>query len=185
MPESKWASRFIGASIINGAFGFGVTGLLLYLAVFGRPAASRIVASGGAGTWFVVGMIGYGLVGILGIAISALFYQYLESTLKVPYKGWRNYAAWVHLLLGVVGGSAAALLMAYGGYLAGAAMLPTSVGGGGHLPSDPASFTWVHENILGPLAVPIAALIGVTLLGYFTGGVGYVTAWWSTRKKSG
>jgi len=181
MAQSRWAVRFLGAALINGAFGFGIMGVLLYLAVFGRPAASRIVASGGAGIWFIVGIIGYGLVGILGIAVASLFYQYLEATLKAPYRGWRNYAAWAHLTLGVVGGSAAALLMAYGGYLAGAAMLPTSVGGGGHLPSDPASFAWVHENILGPLALPIAALIGVALLGHFIGGVGYATSWWSAR----
>ncbi len=180
MPESRWAARFIAGSIINGAFGFAVMAVLLYLAVFGRPAASRIVASGGAGTWFVVGLIGYGLVGILGIAVSALFYQYLESTLGAPYTGWRNYAAWAHLILGGIGGTAATLLTGYAGYQAGAALLPSDppIYGGGQ------TVLYVHVNILGPLALPIAALIGITLLGYFLGGVGYVTAWWATRKKA-
>jgi len=180
MREAKWAGRFIAGAIVNGAFGFGVMAVLLYLAVLGRPAASRIVASGGAGTWFVVGMIAYGLVGILGIAVSALFYQYLEGTLEAPYSGWRNLTAWAHLLLGGIGGTAATLLTAYGGYQAGAALLPSDppVYGGGQ------TSLWVHVNVLSPLSVPIAALLGVTLLGYFIGGVGYVTAWWAARKNA-
>jgi len=30
--------------------------------------------------------------------------------------------------------------------------------------------------------VPIAALMAVTLLAFFIGGVGYVTAWWAARR---
>ncbi len=180
MAESKWAARFLAAAVFQGAIGFGLASVLLYLAVFGQPAASRIVAGGGAGTWFVVGVIGYGLVGILAVAVSSLFYNHVEATLGVPYTGWRNYTAWAHLVLGGGLGSAAALVTAYGGYAAGAAMLPTSVGGGGHGP--PAGFEYVHTEILGPLVVPIAILIGLSLLGYFVGGLGYVTAWRNARK---
>jgi len=183
MAESKWAERFLAAAVVQGAIGFGVASVLLYLAVFGVPAASRIVAGGGAGTWFVVGVIGYGLVGILAIAVSSLFYHHIESTLGFPYTAWRKYAAWAHLVLGGGIGSAAALLTAYGGYAAGAAMLPTAVGGGGHTAAT-GGFEWVHENILGPLVVPIAGLIGLSLLGFFLGGVGYVTAWMAARKTS-
>src|SRR3972149_4815225 len=129
--ESKWAARFLVASIIQGAAAFVLMTVLLYLAVFGTPAASRIVAGGGAGTWLVVGIIAYAIVGVLGIAVSALFYQHLEVVLEKPYAGWRNGAAWAHLILGGGVGSAAALLTAWGGYTAGAALLPTPVGGGG------------------------------------------------------
>src|SRR3990170_1600066 len=176
MAESKWAERFLAAAVVQGAIGFGVASVLLYLAVFGVPAASRIVAGGGAGTWFVVGVIGYGLVGILAVAVSSLFYHHVESTLGFPYKGWRNYTAWAHLILGGGVGSAAALLTAYGGYVAGAAMQPASVGGGGQ------DFAYVHEFILGPPLVPLAPLIGLSLLGFFIGGVGYVTAWRAALK---
>lgn len=180
MAETKWASRFIAASFVQGSVAFAVMTVLLYLAIFGVPAASRIVAGGGAGTWLVLGMIAYALVGILGIAVSALFYHYLEGTLNAPYTGWRDYAAWAHLLLGGIAGSAACLLMAYGGYQAGAALLPADAPyyGGGQ------TALWVHVNILGPLVVPIAVLIGVALLGFFVGGVGYVTAWMAARNKA-
>lgn len=176
MIESKWASRFIGASFVQGAFAFVVMAYLLYLAVFGVPAASRIVAAGGAGTWLTVGVIAYALVGVLGIAVSALFYQYLEGTLGAAYTGWRNFAAWVHLILGGGAGSVAALLTAWGGYRGGAALLPTMFGGGGLTGGE------VHEQILGPLVVPIAGLIGLALLGFFIGGIGYLTAWWGARR---
>jgi len=175
--ESRWAARFLIASIVQGAAAFVLMSVLLYLAVFGTPAASRIVAGGGAGTWFVVGVIGYALVGVLGIAVSSLFYQHLEGTLDAAYAGWRNAAAWIHLVLGGGAASAAALLTAYGGYAAGAALLPTSLGGGGQ------TATWVHENILGPLVAPIAGLIAIALLGFFIGGIGYGTAWMAARKK--
>jgi len=176
MAESKWASRFLAAAVVQGAIGFALASVLLYLAVFGRPAASRIVASGGAGTWFVVGVIGYGLVGILAVAVSSLFYHHVEVTLGSPYKGWRNYTAWAHLVLGGGVGSAAALLTAYGGYTAGAALQPTNFGG---LGEDNA---YVHEFILAPIVVPVAVLIGLSLMGYFIGGIGYVTAWRAARK---
>src|SRR3989304_4428305 len=170
MTEGKWASRFLAAAVVQGAIGFVLASVLLYLAVLGRPAASRVVpgggGGGGAGTGFVVGVTGYGLVGILAVAVSSLFYHHVESTLGFPYKGWRNYTAWAHLILGGGVGSAAALLTAYGGYVAGAAMQPASVGGGGQ------DFAYVHEFILGPLVVPIAALIGLSLLGFFIGGGG-------------
>ena len=122
-------------------------------------------------------MIGYALVGVLGIAVSALFYQYLESTLGVPYSGWRDITAWLHLVVGGGGSSAAALLAAYGGYLGGSALLPVSSGGLGQNPG------YVHVTILNPLSLPITILMALGLLGFFLGGVGYVTAWWSVRKK--
>lgn len=178
VAESRWAARFLAGSIILGAAAFVLMSVLLYLALFGVPAASRIVAGGGAGTWLVVGVIGFALVGVIGIGLSALFYQHLEGTLGAPYSGWRNAAGWVHLVVGGGGASAAALLTAYAGYAGGAALLSTAVGGGGQTPA------WVHENILAPLVVPIAGLVAIALLGFFIGGVGYVTAWRAARKRA-
>ncbi|OGS49673.1 MAG: hypothetical protein A3K65_09620 [Euryarchaeota archaeon RBG_16_68_12] len=197
--ESKWAGRFVVAAIIQGAIAFAILSVLVGISALQmNPSPGRIVAGGdscavsvtvnetthvgtgtatcsSAGMWFVVGMIGYGLVGVMGIAVSALFYQYLESTLGAPYKGWRNITAWVHLVLGGVGASAATLLMAYGGYMGGAALLPPPAGLGKNA-------FYVHTNILGPLSPYITALIGLALLGFFVGGVGYVTAWWAIRR---
>ena len=203
--QSKWAGRFVAAAIIQGAIAFVIMSVLLGVSVLGAvgvgglgPSPGRIVAGGdscsvkitnataGTGTatcsnasnWFIVGMIGYALVGVLGIAVSALFYQYLESTLGAPYSGWRDITAWLHLFLGGAGSSAAALLAAYSGYLGGAALLPVSSGGLGQNPG------YVHVNILNPLSLPITVLMALGLLGFFLGGLGYVTAWWAVRKKA-
>ena len=197
--RSRWAGRFIGAAIIQGAIAFAILGVLIGISALQmNPSPGRIVAGGdtcsvtitnqtagtgaatcsSAGMWFVVGMIGYGLVGVLGVAMSALFYQHLEVTLGAVYTGWRNFVAWLHLVLGGVGASAGTLLMAYGGYMGGAALLPVSSGGLGK------NAFYVHTNILNPLAPYITALLGIALLGFFLGGVGYVTAWWSARKKT-
>ena len=203
--QSTWAGRFVAAAIIQGAIAFVIMSFLVAISVLGAlgvaglgPSPGKIVAGGdscsvritnstaGTGTatcsnasnWFIVGMIGYALVGVLGIAVSALFYQYLESTLGAPYSGWRNITAWLHLLVGGGGSSAAALLAAYGGYLGGAALLPVGSGGLGQNPG------YVHTNILNLLSLPITVLMALGLLGFFLGGVGYVTAWWSLRKKA-
>jgi len=181
--RSPWGSRFIGATFILGGIAWLITAILVLgniLAGAGNyalgPATSRIVAGAGPGSWFTMGLLAYLLIGILGIGMSALFYQHVESTLGAPLARWRNIAAWVHLLLGGIGAAAASLLMAYAGFQAGAAALGTNFGGGGY------DTTYIHTNILSPVVVPIAALMGVALLGYFVGGIGLSTAWMKARK---
>jgi hypothetical protein len=91
--RSVWADRFLLGAIVQGTVSFGVMGYLLYLtytAGEGSASPARVVAGGGAGMWMVTGLIGYALVGVLGIAVSALFYQYLEVTMGAKYTGWRN-----------------------------------------------------------------------------------------------
>jgi hypothetical protein len=40
---------------------------------------NRVIASGGAGTWFTFGYLIYIVVGVIGVAVSAIFYHYLEG----------------------------------------------------------------------------------------------------------
>lgn len=177
--RSVWADRFLAACFLQGAVAFAGMGYLLFLAVTTTPGPARVVAGGGGGTWFTVGVIGYALIGLLGIGLSALFYHYLEVTLGARCTGWRNWCAWAHLIAGGGASSVGSLIAAWGGLQAGIAALPTSVGGGGQ------SFTYIHANILGPLVLPLAILMFVGLMGFFAGGVGYVSSWWSIAKKEG
>jgi hypothetical protein len=183
--RSTWAGRFIGATFILG----GVAWLVITLLVLGNllsgmeppnfalgPASSRMVASPGATAWFVMGLLSFLVIGIVGIGLSALFYNHLESTLAAPVSGWRNLTAWLHLGLGGGGASAASLIMAYSGYRAGVALLAPEYGGLGE------DNLYVHANILQPAVIPIAGLMLVALLGYLVGGIGLGTAWWNTRK---
>jgi len=143
------------------------------------PASSRIVAGGGAGSWFTMGLLSYLLIGVAGIGMSALFYNHVEATLGSPLTGWRNIAAWIHLIVGGIAAAAASLLMTWGGFRAGAALLPSSQGGGGIT-----DISYIHANILNPIVVPLAALMGIALLGYLAGGIGLLSAWMAARKGS-
>ncbi len=147
------------------------------------PATSRIVAGGGAGSWFTMGMLSYLIVGVGGIGFTAFFYQHIEGTMGSPITGWKRIGAWIHLLLGGLGSAGASLLMAWGGFQAGAAFIATNSGGGGLSPTSGADIGYVHTNILNPIVVPIAALMGIALLGYLVGGIVLVTAWTGARKK--
>ena len=184
--RSPWAPRFIGLTFVLGGVAWAIIALLVLGNVLAGldppnyalgPASSRIVAGGGAGTWFVMGLLSYLVIGIVGLGLSALFYQHLEVTLGTPLTGWRNIAAWIHLLLGGLGAAATSLLMAWAGFQAGAAGLPTNVGGGGQ------NAGYIHTNILSPVVLPIAALMGVALLGYLAGGIALTTAWMAARKR--
>ncbi len=136
--RSRWASRFIGGTFILGGIAWAIIAALVLgnvLAGVGNytlgPASSRIVAGGGAGSWFTMGLLSYLLIGVAGIGMSALFYSHIERTLGSPLTGWRNIAAWIHLIVGGIGAAGASLLMTWGGFQAGAALLPTDSGGGG------------------------------------------------------
>ena len=142
------------------------------------PATSRIVAGGGAGSWFTMGLLAYLLIGVAGIGMSALFYNHIETTLGSPLTGLRNIAAWIHLSVGGSAAAAATLLMTWGGFQAGAALLTPDVGGGGQ------NVGYVHANILNPIVVPLAVLMELALLGYLVGGMGLLSAWMAARKSS-
>jgi hypothetical protein len=174
----------MGLTFILGGVAWAIFSLLVLgniLAGMGNyalgPASSRIVAGGGAGSWFTMGILSYLIVGIGGIGFTAFFYQYIEGTMGSRLTGWRKIGAWIHLVLGGVGSAGASLLMAWGGFQAGAALLATDIGGGGQ------NAGYVHTNILNPIVVPIAALMGIALLGYLVGGTVLATAWMAARKK--
>jgi hypothetical protein len=184
---SPWAGRFINLTFILGGIAWAVLGLLVLGNILAGltppvyllgPASSRIVAQGGPGTWFVMGILSYLLVGVAGPGLSALFYQHLEVTLNSPLGGWKSRLASIHLIVGCGAAAAASLIMTYAGFLAGSAYLDTSVGGGGQ------TVGYIHTNFLGPATQPIGALMGVALLGYLAGGIALVFGWFEARKRA-
>ncbi|MEM3032127.1 MAG: hypothetical protein QXK39_04355 [Nitrososphaerota archaeon] len=177
--KGKWASRFVAAAIVQGALATAVT---LYLVIgqlsFLKPEVSRVIAFGSAGTWFTVGYTLYFVVGVLGVAVTALFYNHIENVLGKVYSGAANFLAWAHLILMNVGVVGATWMMMVAGYQGGAAMLPPEVGGLGWNAGQ------VHVNVFYgiPLGYPtwIAAFIMILAAGVLLGGLGYLMAW--TRK---
>jgi hypothetical protein len=164
-----WTNRFIYAAIIQGAIIVGLTIFLVFSQIsFLKPEISRVIAAGGAGTWFTFGYIMYVVVGVIGVAVSALFYYYLEKVLARPYnKRLTKLLAWTHLLLMNLGTTSAMGMLMYAGYIGGAAMLPEDVGGQGFNAGQ------AHQ-ILSPFVEPIGIAIIILLLGIVLGGLGFL-----------
>jgi heme/copper-type cytochrome/quinol oxidase subunit 1 len=169
---SRMAGLFLYAAIIQGA----IAALITFLGGFGDQigilpvSAARVIASGEAGTWFTLGYVMYIVVGVVAMAVTALFYFFIESIQGKVYKGAAKALAWAHLVLGNVGVAGTAILAMVGGYLGGAAMQPAQYGGQGY------STGQVHVHILQFYSNPVAAFLAIALLGFLAGGVGYILA---------
>ena len=166
------AALFLYAAIIQGA----IAALITFLGGFGDQiglypvAVSRVIAGGEAGTWFIMGYVMYIVVGVVAMAVTSLFYFYIENIQGKRYRGVAKGFAWTHLVLGNVGVAGAAILAMVGGYLGGAAMQPSQFGGMGWNTGQ------VHVNILQYYTEPIAAFLILALVGFLLGGIGYVLA---------
>lgn len=168
--SSPWTKRFIAAAIIQGAIIVALTAFLVLSQIsLLKPEISRVIAAGGAGTWFTFGYIIYIVVGVIGVAVSALFYYYIEKVLSKQHDSTRvaKALAWSHLILMNVGTTSATGMLMYAGYLSGAAMLPLSVGGKGFNQGQ------AHE-ILAPFVEPISIAILVLIIGVLLGGIGFL-----------
>jgi len=165
--KDAWAKRFMAAAIIQGGI---VVGLTIFL-VLGqvsiiKPEVSRVIASGGAGTWFTFGYLSYILVGVIGVAVSSVFYHYLAGS----FTRAAGALAWIHLILMNAGTIAAAGMMMYAGYQGGAAMLPAAIGGRGFDAQQ-------AHSIMAPFVEPISGSILAVLAGVVAGGAGYLIAY--------
>jgi hypothetical protein len=170
-PDGTWTKRFMAAAIVQGAIVAGLTVFLVLGQVsFIKPEVSRVMAAGGAGTWFTFGFVMYIIVGVIGVAVSALFYHYLESMLGKRISTGAKALAWTHLVLMNMGAVAAMGLLMYAGYVGGASMLPQDVGGRGFNAGQ------AHE-ILISLVVPIAVAILVIVVGVVAGGIGFLVTY--------
>ena len=167
---SRMAGLFLYAAIIQGAIAAAIT----FLGGFGDQiglypvGVSRVIAGGEAGMWFVMGYVLYIVVGVVAMAVTSLFYFYIETVQGKVYKGIASGFAWAHLVLGNVGVAGVALLAMVGGYLGGAAMQPSMFGGMGWTTGQ------VHVNILQYYEEPVAAFLLMALLGFVLGGLGYI-----------
>jgi hypothetical protein len=169
-PQSKMAGYFLYAAMFQGA----AAALITFLGAFGDQikllpvSVSRVIAGGEAGNWFTVGYLAYLIVGVVSMAVTSMFYFYIETVEGKTYSGTGKMFAWAHLVLGNVGVAGASFLAMWGGYWGGAGMQPAQFGGKGWNTGQ------VHVNVLGPLAVPIAIVLTIGLIGFVLGGLGYL-----------
>jgi hypothetical protein len=128
--KGKWMPRFIWAAVLQGLF--AVVWTLFIVSPYTTPSPSYLIAGGGAGTWFTMGYLLYIMIGVLAVAVTGLFYFYIEDILGKVYTGLTSGLAWAHYVLMNVGVAAATWSLMYYGYLAGVALLPATEGGGNH-----------------------------------------------------
>jgi hypothetical protein len=165
--SNTWARRFMAAAIIQGSIIVALTAFLVVSQIsILKPEVSRVIASGGAGTWFTFGYLAYILVGVIGVAVSSVFYHYLAGS----FTRTASALAWIHLILMNIGTTAAAGMMMYAGYQGGAAMLPTAIGGRGFDAQQ-------AHSIMAPFVEPIAVSIFAILAGVVAGGAGFLMAY--------
>lgn len=164
------AGLFLYAAIMQGT----IASVITFLGAFGdtlglwKVGVAKVIAGGEAGNWFIIAYLAYLVVGVVAMAVTSLFYFYIETLMGHMYKGMSKIFAWIHLVLGNIGVAGASILAMLGGYFGGAAMQPINSGG----------MNWttgqVHVNILQYYPTPIAVFLGLALLGFFLGGVGYI-----------
>lgn len=170
--QGRWAGRFIGAAIVQGAIVTMITVLIVepwtYFNIKSYFSPAMVVAGGGGGTWMIVGYLLYLVVGVVAVAVTAVFYFYIEDVRGKVYHGPTNYLAWGHYFLMNVGVALSMLLMIYGGWEGGYAAASTAQGGLGLTGEQ------IHVQYLGPLVDPIGALVLLAALGVVLGGLGFV-----------
>lgn len=169
--QSVMTGFFIYAAIIQGAIAAAITFLGAYGDQIGLlpMSVARVIAGGGAGSWFNMGYIVYLIVGVVAMAVTSLFYFYIETVQGKAYTGIAKALSWVHLVLGNIGVAGASLAAMWGGYWAAQAVAPASSGGLAGPPGNAHLVLVVVEQ-------PIAAFIALALLGFFAGGLGYLIA---------
>jgi hypothetical protein len=162
---SKWSNRFIWAAIIQGLAATLLTVPIVLPWI--KPSVSQVIASGSAGTWFLVGYVMYITVGVVAVGLTALFYHHFEVSLNKPYRGISNAFAWVHLVAMNVGAAAATFLLMYAGYFGERALMPVTSGG---LAMATAA---VHQTIMVGFVNPVGYALILTGIGVLAGGVGF------------
>ena len=169
---SQMTRLFLYAAIVQGA----IAAVITFLGAFGDQlglypvAVARVIAGGEAGTWFIMGYVMYVVVGVVAMAVTSLFYFYIETVLAKAYTGVAKALSWIHLILGNIGVAGAAILAMIGGYLGGAGMQPTSFGGQGWTAGQ------VHVHVLQYYSQPIAIFLLLAVIGFTLGGLGFVLA---------
>ena len=167
---SKWSNRFIFAAIIQGAIATAFT--IPIVIPWISPSVAQVIASGSAGTWFLVGYVMYITVGVIAVGLTALFYHHFEVDLNKPFKGAvGNALGWIHLVLMNVGAAVVSAILMYGGYFGERALMPTSEGGLAQ------TSEWVHVNILSGLVDPAGYALIVCGIGVLAGGLGFLIAY--------
>lgn len=123
--SNRWPKWFIYASLIHGVGVAMWAGLFLLDGIGITLNLARIIAGGGAGTWFAIGYLFYVITGFLGMSAQGFLYQYAAKD-----KGGEVYSdklAAAHLILMNISVVGATWMLGYAGFIGGTLTLAQRV----------------------------------------------------------
>lgn len=116
--SSVWGNRFVISAIIQGAIITGLTVAMILMQVMSGVNLVEFLSlsMSDSAKWFFFGYFMYITLAV-AIAITAIFYNHLESNLNKPVRGNTRYLVWAQLIGMNVGGSAVTILLIVFGFL--------------------------------------------------------------------
>jgi hypothetical protein len=171
---SPWGNRFVLSAIIQGAVITGLTvSLVLMQAIFSDVSLIEFLSLSldGPAKWFFFGYFMY-ITLVVTIAITAIFYNHLESNLGKQVRGSKNKLVWTQLIGMNVGGAATTILLIVAGF----------VGTGFVNFAEGAENQSQYLTELVKLPVAISGL--VFAIGITSGGIAYLTTYLGGPKLS-
>jgi hypothetical protein len=162
-------TRFIWAAILQGLFAVLWTLFIInpWYSWFGSVAPTRMFTEGSAGSLFALGYGLYIAVGVIAVAVTGLFYYYIEEIQGKLYFGISNTLAWLHYVLLNLGVTAATWSLMFVGYQGGSYLATYGV-------ANDTAIDYVQSNYISPWVNPISYMVAIAALGAVLGGVGYL-----------
>jgi hypothetical protein len=164
---SPWGNRFVLSAIIQGAVITGLTvSLVIMQAIFSNVSLIEFLSLSldGPAKWFFFGYFMY-ITLVVSIAITAIFYNHLESNLGKPIRGAKAKLVWAQLIGMNVGGAVTTILLIIAGFI-----------GTGFV-----NFVEGAENqaqyLTDLVKIPVAVFGLVFAAGMIAGGIAYVSAY--------
>ncbi|MBM2851997.1 MAG: hypothetical protein HW420_544 [Candidatus Nitrosotenuis sp.] len=169
-----WGNRFVLSAIIQGSIITGLTvALILIQAIFADVSLIQFLSLSldGSAKWFFFGYFMY-ITLVVAIAITAIFYNHLETNLNRQVRGNKKYLAWVQFIGMNVGGAATTILMMLAG-LAGTGFVDFAIGN-----------ETVSSEIMDVAELPITGFALVFAAGIIAGGIAYIGTYMQGPKSS-
>lgn len=86
--REKWSVGFMWVAIIQGVF--AVIWTLFVINPCAKRAASMVIAEGSAGTWLLTGYALFIRIGVVAVAVTALFHYFIEEMMGKVHRGFRT-----------------------------------------------------------------------------------------------
>ena len=164
---SPWGNRFVLSAIIQGAIITGLTvSLIIMQAIFADTSLIEFLSLSldGPAKWFFFGYFMY-ITLVVSIAITAIFYNHLESNLNKKVRGKKNQLVWAQLIGMNVGGAITTILLIVAGFV-GTGFVSFAEG-------EQNQAAYITELV----KLPVAISAMVFAVGMISGGIAYAATY--------